>query len=256
MSPVDACATMAKYRRLLVVVALVGLSAGCVGFLTGTQALEFSANRTVASDAALQQTGYQEANNQTVTNVVNIGAAGQERQVNLTSYLYVYNRTVDANDLNESQLAALGGGPDTTRLPEGGARTPPGETSGDSTDVPLGNASGLVTFSVLAMPNARVGGQSVHPLSRVSSERLVRRFLARGNTSVRFVGNHTVESLDGERTVSTFRVEGGQGPGVVVHVATFDAGNDYVVAFGVHPGVIDERDRIDTLLAGLDQPFV
>jgi hypothetical protein len=247
---------MANYRRLLVVVALVGLSAGCVGFLTGSQALEFSANRTVASDAALQETGYQEANNQTVTNVVRVGAAGQERQVNLTSYLSVYNRTVDASDLNESQIAALGG-PDGTRLPEGGPRTPPGAASGDGTDVPLGNTSSVVSFSVLAMPNARVAGESVHPLSRVSTERLVRRFAATENTTVRFEGNHTVSSLGDERTVSTFRLETGPG-GVdaLVHVASFDAGNDYVVTLAVHPALIDERDRIDALVAGLEQPFV
>jgi len=248
---------MANYRRLLVVVALVGVSAGCVGFLTGTQALEFSANRTVASDAALAETGYQEAGNQTVTNVVNIGAAGQQRQVNLTSYLSVYNRTVDASDLNESQLAALGGGPGTTQPPGTGPTTPPGSAGGDSADVPLGNASGIVTFSVLAMPNARVGGQSVHPLSRVSTERLVRRFAATENTSLRFEGNHTVSSLGGERTVSTFRLETRHG-GVdaTAHVASFDTGNDYVVVFAVHPALIDERDRVDTLLAGLEQPFV
>lgn len=248
---------MANYRRLLLVVALVAASAGCLGFITGSEALEFSANRTVASDAALQETGYQEAGNQTVRNVVRIGAAGQERQVNLTSYFYSYNRTVDASDLNESQLAALGGDPGVTQPPGTGPTTPPGETSGDSADVPLGNASGLVTFSVLAMPDARVGGQSVHPLSRVSAERLVRRFAATENTSLRFEGNHTVSSLGGERTVSTFRLETGQaGVDATVHVASFDAGNDYVVVFATHPALIDERDRVDTLLAGLEQPFV
>lgn len=244
---------MANYRRVLLVIALVGLSAGCLGFLTGSQALEFSANRTVASDAALDATGYREADNQTVTNVVRVGTAGQERRVNLTSYLYVYNRSVDANDLNESQLAALGG---ETGVGAPGQGTEPPDGIGNAT-VPVGNARSPVTFSVLAMPNARVGGQSVHPLSRVSPERLVRRFLETGDASVRFVGNRTVDSLGGERTVSTFRVENqGTAADVVVHVAAFDAGNDYVIAFGTHPGLVDERDRVDTLIAGLEQPFV
>lgn len=246
---------MSNVRRLLVVVALVGLSAGCVGFLTGSQALEFSANRTVASDAALEETGYQEAGNQTVTNVVKVGAAGQQRQMNLTSYLYVYNRSVAASDVNESRLRALPGGANATAGASGArTTTPPGD--GNAT-VPLGNASSVVTFSVLAMPNAKVGGQSVHPLSRLSTEQLVRRFAPMENTSLRFEGNHTVPSLGDDRPVSTFRLESEQGGvDVIVHVASFDAGNDYVVVFAAHPALIDERGRVDTLVAGLEQPFV
>jgi hypothetical protein len=114
-----------------------------------------------------------------------------------------------------------------------------------------------------------VGGQSVHPLSRVSTEDLARRFLSTGNGSVSFEGNRTVASLGGQRTVSTFRFEntgpsadGDAGAGTdtaagatdgLVHVASFDAGNDYVIVFAAHPAVIDEQDRIDALIAGLEQ---
>jgi hypothetical protein len=244
---------MSSHRRILLVVAVVGLSTGCLGFLTGGEALAFSANRTVASDAALSETGYQEAQNQTVTNVVNVGVAGQQRQVNLTSYLYTYNRSVDVSDLNESQIPGLGG--DATVSGSSATATPP--AGADNATVPVGNASSLVSFAVLAMPNARVGGQSVHPLSRLSTEALVRQFLDPGDASVRFAGNHTVNSLDGERTVTTFRVEGQtDASDVLVHAATFDAGNDYVVVFAVHPRVVDERDRVDTLIASLEQPCI
>jgi hypothetical protein len=254
---------MTSYRRALaVVVVCVGLSAGCLGFLTGTQALEFSANETVVSDAALGETGYQEANNQTVRNVVQVGVAGQQRQVNLTSYLYMYNRSVTANDLNAS-----GFGPLADNASAGGAGD--GGDSGENTDVPLGNASSPVSFSVLAMPNARVGGQSVHPLSRISTEGLARRFLSTGNGSVSFEGNRTVASLGDQRTVSTFRFEGSANAGAddsadgttdagatdgLVHVASFDAGSDYVIVFAAHPAAFDEQERIDALVAGLEQP--
>jgi hypothetical protein len=245
---------MTRYRRALAVaVVCVGLSAGCLGFLTGAQALEFSANETVVSDAALEETGYQEAGNQTVRNVVQVGVAGQQRQVNLTSYLYRYNRSVTASDLNASGFGALSGEAGARESPSGGG----GEgASGEDTDVPLGNTSSPVSFSVLAMPNARVGGQSVHPLSRVSTDRLARRFLSTGGGSVSFEGNHTVESLGGQRTVSTFRVEGNgstEATDGLVHVASFDTGSDYVILFGAHPAVLDEQDRIDTLIAGLEQ---
>ncbi len=246
---------MSSHRRILLVVVVVGLSTGCLGFLTGSEALAFSANRTVASDAALSETGYQEVENQTVTNVVNVGVAGQQRQVNLTSYLYTYNRSVDASDLNGSQTPWLGDDATAARSPGPGTATPP--AGADNATVPAGNASSLVSFAVLAMPNARVGGQSVHPLSRLSTEALVRQFLGPRDASVRFAGNHTVNSLDGERTVTTFRVEGQtDASDVLVHAATFDAGNDYVVVFAVHPGAVDERDRVDTLIASLEQPFV
>ena len=226
---------MARPRRALLVAVVLVSTVGCLGFLTGSQALEFSANETVVSDAALDETGYQEAGNQTVTNVINVTVAGQTRQANLTSYRYTYNRTVDESEVDRDGLGAL---------PENGT-------------VPVATTSDGVSFSVVATPNARVGGQSVHPLARVSPEDLVQRFLETGNTSVRFEGNRTVASLGAERTVSTFRLEGETNASdAVVHVATFDAGTDFVITFAVHPGIIDEQDRVDTLIAGLEQPFV
>ena len=226
---------MTRHRRALLVAVVLVSTVGCLGFLTGSQALEFSANETVVSDAALDETGYQEAGNQTVTNVINVTVAGQTRQANLTSYRYTYNRTVDESEVDRDGLGAL---------PENGT-------------VPVANTSDGVAFSVVATPNARVGGQSVHPLARASPEDLVQRFLQTGNTSVRFEGNRTVASLGAERTVSTFRLEGETNASdAVVHVATFDAGTDFVITFAVHPGIIDEQDRVDTLIAGLEQPFV
>ena len=244
---------MTSYRRALaVVVVCVGVSAGCLGFLTGTQALEFSANETVVSDAALEETGYQEAGNQTVRNVVQVGLAGQQRQVNLTSYLYTYNRSVSARDLNASGFGAFGGDANAD-----GGQTGGGADGSENVSVPLGNTSSAVSLSVFTMPNARVGGQSVHPLSRGSTEKLVRRFLSVDNSSVSFEGNHSVEALGDQRTVSTFRFEGNGSTDAtdgLVHVASFDAGNDYVIVFSAHPAVIDEQDRIDALIAGLEQP--
>lgn len=242
---------MTRHRRALLVAVVLVSTVGCLGFLTGSQALEFSANETVVSDAALEETGYQEAGNQTVRNVVNVTVAGQTRQANLTSYLYSYNRSVDASEVDGNALGALPENATVAEPPENGT-----EGAGNAT-VPVANTSDGVAFSVLAMPNARVGGQSVHPLARVSSEDLVRRLLETGNTSVRFEGNRSVASLGEERTVSTFRMAGETNASdVVVHVATFDAGTDFVVTFAVHPGVIDERERVDTLIAGLEQPFV
>ena len=233
---------MTRHHRALLVAVVLVSTVGCLGFLTGSQALEFSANETVVSDGTLEETGYQEAGNQTVTNVINATVAGQTRQANLTSYRYTYNRTVDESEVDRDGLGAL---------PENGTE---GTRNGT---VPVANTSDGVSFSVVATPNARVGGQSVHPLARVSPEDLVQRFLETGNTSVRFEGNRTVASLGAERTVSTFRLEGETNASdAVVHVATFDAGTDFVITFAVHPGIIDEQDRVDTLIAGLEQPFV
>ena len=242
---------MTRHRRALLAAVVLVSTVGCLGFLMGSEALEFSANETVVSDAALDETGYQEAGNQTVRNVVNITVAGQTRQANLTSYRYTYNRTVDASEVDGDALGVL---PENATV----AEPPENDTGGaGNATVPGANTSDGVTFSVLAMPNARVGGQSVNPLASVSPEDLVRRLLETGNTSVRFEGNRTVSSLGGERTVSTFRLEGETNASdVMVHVATFDAGTDFVITFAVHPGVIDEQDRVDTLIAGLEQPFV
>lgn len=243
---------MTRYRHLaLPVLVCVLLSAGCLGFLTGQQALEFSANETVVGDAALQETGYQPAGNTSIANSVEVTLAGQTRRANVTSYLHTYNRSVDLSEVN---VTAVGGGNVSGAFANGSDSS----TGAAAQDV---NTSSAVQFTVLATPTQRVGGQSINPFAQVSTEQLARRFIDTTNLSanLRVQGNRTVESLGESRTVTTFRSQGANDRNetdVLVHVATFETRNDFIVVVGAHPAALDEERRIDALVAGLEQPGV
>ena len=220
-------------------------TAGCLGALTGTEPLSFSANETVVTESALDDTGYAHVDNQTINNTVTVSVQGQERDVRVTSHFNFYNRSVDPSefDRNASELSE-----NASMGPDVGAQ-----------------------FAVLSTPAASVGGVSANPLSSLPTEELVRRFFERardaqgadeGNATrdltLTLVDNRTVASLDAERTVSTYLVEtddasapdAGSG---LVHVATFQREGDLIVVVAAHPSMLDEAAQIDRLLGGLER---
>lgn len=210
-------------------VLVLAATAGCLGVFSGPESQSFTANETLVDESALEGTGYAPAGNRTLEDELVVQTSGQERDVSILSHVHFYDRSVD----------------------------------------PSAGTSTGAQFAVLATPVASVRGSSVNPLTSMSTEELVRRFLAasreRGNDvgngtrepDLTLVENRTVESLDGERTVSTYRSgaddSDASGPDALVHVARFEHGGDRVVVVAGHPALLDERDRIDALLAGLEQ---
>lgn len=213
---------MIRARRAAVGVGLVVLlaSAGCLGFVTGDQPLAFAANATEVDDAALEQTGYRLADSESPNSTVNVTAGGQTREVTLSSQVRRYNRTVE-----------LGGG-----------------VEGD-----------FARVTVYSTPAATVAGRSVNPLDDLSSERVVRRLVGASSSlsDVRYESNRSVTFLGESRNVSEYgatqRFEGTR-TNVTIHLTTVEHDGDLVTVVAVHPERIDERSRIDTLLAGLRHP--
>lgn len=210
-----------RWGALLAVLAVAALTAGCVGFLTGAEPLEFSANETLVGDAALEETGYQEADNRTFTQRFNASVAGQERQVTVTNHVYSYNRTL--------------------------AVEPGANASVETTSA--------LRFVVASTPNARVAGQTLNPIAGLSAGQLIERFLPGDRANVRFEGNRSVRALGEQRTVSTYRTSprANANRSALIHLATFEHEGDVIVAAALHPRRIDEQARIDALIAGLEQ---
>ncbi|PSP70185.1 hypothetical protein BRC79_02680 [Halobacteriales archaeon QH_8_67_27] len=201
---------MVRVRAVGIGVALVVVlaSAGCLGFLTGDQPLEFAANATEVDGETLAETEYRVA-----------GSESPNRTLN-SSEVRRYNRTVSVAQSLEGDFAWM---------------------------------------TVYTTPSPTVGGRSVNPVDEWSTERLIRRLVdsTSGNSNVEFESNRSVEFLDGERTVSTYgatRSLNGTETNVTVHLATVEHDGDYVVVVAVHPERIDERSRVDALLAGLRHP--
>lgn len=127
-------------------------------------------------------------------------------------------------------------------------------------DTPLGSQE-VARFVVYTTPQVEVGGAGpFNPVGDLSNRELAQRLSEKFDRveDPRFVGNRTTASLGEQRTVSTFeataQVAGGQSIDVLVHVAKFPHGEDYVIAVAIHPQLIDEEGRVDTLLGGIEHP--
>ncbi|WP_436927351.1 DUF6517 family protein [Halosimplex amylolyticum] len=203
---------------LAVVLAIAG--GGCLGFLTGSQPYEFAANATEVDDSTLESTEYRLASSDSPNRTFNVTAAGQTREVTISSEVRTYNRTVALAPEVEGEFAR---------------------------------------FSVYTTPAATVAGRSVNPVEDWSTERVVRRLVrsTSGLADLRFQSNRSVQFLGADRTVSEYGARqsmGGTETNVTIHLSIVEHDGDTVIAVAVHPEDVDERSHVDELLAGLRHP--
>lgn len=210
-----------RAHRTVVAVALAALlvTSGCIGFLTGSEALEFSAESATVSDAALADSGYEEANVTGEEVNETFSAAGQERRVRVTNWLAQYERAVDLGPLGEKRAAV---------------------------------------FVALSTPKVEVLGRTFNPLADTSNRDLLQRLQSRysGLRVGDRVDSRNVTALGAQRTVDTFEGQAtfaGVDVDVYVHVTKFEHDGDIVAAIAIHPQQLDgERETVDDLLAGLE----
>lgn len=201
-----------------VALAVVTVTAGC-GFLLGTESLSFSASPATVGDSALSETGYEETNvtEQTISREFTV--ADQTWTVEVTNHLAQYERQVELAELG-SQRAAV--------------------------------------FTVFATPEVEVAGQAFNPIKDLSERDIVERFQSnyQGVSVGERTGNATVTALGADRTVEQFAgtaTLGGAEVDVVIEIAKFKHGSDYVVALAVYPERLDgEHDNVVTMLEGLE----
>ncbi len=203
-----------------VLLAALIVTSGCVGFLTGSEALEFSASKATPSDRALSDTGYEEVGVEEQTVNETVSAAGQEREVEVTNWMAQYDRSVDLGTLG-SQRAAV--------------------------------------FVAFATPQVEVAGKTFNPVGDMSNRELLRQLQSRydGLQVGAQVGNDSVTALGEERAVETYEGQAGfQGAtaDVYVHVTTFEHDGDFVIAVAVYPQQLDgEQERVYALIGGLER---
>jgi hypothetical protein len=78
-----------------------------------------------------------------------------------------------------------------------------------------------------------------------------------GLSNVQFEANRTVEFLGADRTVSEYSARqtmGGVETNVTIHLAIAEHDGDNVIGVALHPERVDERARVNELLAGLRHP--
>lgn len=133
-----------------------------------------------------------------------------------------------------------------------------------SVDLPLDVGGELARFTVLSSPEVSIADQAFNPLADMDNDDLAMRVQEQYGTveNVRKIDEREAELLGETVTVGRYRADAeteGESTEVNLHIAKgenerSDGDRDFVVTVGVHPSDIDERDRIDTMLAGAAHP--
>jgi hypothetical protein len=210
-------------RRTAAAVALAVLltTSGCIGFLTGQEALRFEAQPAAVADAAAESAGY--ASNGTRTMTVNrtFQVAGQERRVVATNQITTYEKSLDLGFLGEAKLGV---------------------------------------FTVISTPAVEVAGQTLNPIGDYGNARLVELIQSRyaGLRDVEQVSSQNITVQGTETTVTkyaaTARVQG-QDVDVFVHVTKYRDGEDFVIALGVYPQLLDgEESNVLSMMRAIQHP--
>jgi len=224
-------------RRILLtaVVALLVVSSGCVGLITG-ETVEFEANEASESNSALESTGY-EANNSSQRNVTrDVTFLGQERTIRIVNQVNRYTK--------DGTLANATGNETLARAVERGQT--------NATSVP-----DLARFVVVSSPGAKVLGQTLNPAAGWSNQRIFEEVAGQTGqlNNLEQDGSRTTESLGDSRNVTEFtattQIEGRE-VDVRAHVTSFEHEGDIVIAVGVHPEQMDEGENVDELIGGIE----
>lgn len=213
-------------ERAIPTLLLVGLMAtsGCLGFITGEEALTFASGEATVSDSALQKTGYEMTREKDVGVEKNFSVANQTRQVKVTNHLVEYKREVSVPTVGSQELAR---------------------------------------FTVLATPKVKIAGKTFNPVKDISNRELAKQLQQKYETvtNIEPEGNRTVQMLGSGVRVSKFsaeaKVKGGQTISVYLHIAQAETDKDFVIAFAVYPQELDaqpprEQQNVDTLLEGVE----
>lgn len=209
-------------KRATAALLLAGLllTSGCLGFLTGQEALQFQSGQATVSQQAQADAGYEKAreDDQVVTRTFE--TANQTREVEVTNHVVEYKRQVSLPVLGTQELAR---------------------------------------FTVLATPKVTIAGQGpFNPVGDLSNRELAEQLQEKYETvqNVQLESNRTVTVLGEETRVSKFaaeaQIQGGQTADVYLHLAQAETEDDFVVMVAVYPQDLDgEQQNVDRLLEGV-----
>lgn len=210
-------------RRYAVVaaVALLAVTSGCLGVITGEEPLSFEADPATTDADVAAERGYEHQG--TDTQVVNesVSVAGQTREVQATTYVTTYQKSVS---------------------------------------IPLVGEARLGTFSLVSTPAAEVAGKSFNPLANADNDRLVEMIASNydGIDSSNAVDSRTLTMLGTETNVSKYDGEttvAGQSVDIYIHVTKVRHGDDVVVAAAVYPQQLEgESENVFDLIEAVEHP--
>lgn len=209
---------MTRTSLAVTAVVLLVLGAGCLGFVTGSEPLEFSASPATVTDDARTEAGYQENAVEAQPLERDVTVAGQQRTVKVTNHVARYGREVDLGPLGQQELGV---------------------------------------FVVLSTPEVEVLGRTFNPVGDMSNRELLQRLQGNyqslevgdrvGTTQVQVLGEDTaLETYDGTASVEGREVD------IRIRITRVTHEGDYVIAVGLYPAQLSEESgRIETLVEGI-----
>jgi hypothetical protein len=194
-------------------------TSGCLGVLTGSEALEEEAAEPRVDEAALEETGYELAETSTDTIEREVSAGEVTREVRAVNQLAEYRRSVDLAALGEEEYGV---------------------------------------FAVVATPAFEIGDRTMSPVERWSNRKLaaeVQKQYSDLEVGAE-AGQRSVAALQSKMDVSTFEgtatVAGNEGVEIFLHAGKVRHDEDFVLVVGVHPQRLpDESEHVDTLVRNL-----
>jgi hypothetical protein len=208
-------------RSAAVVLAALLLTGGCLGFVTGDEALTFEAEQAVVDEVVAADAGYRSNGTRTVAVNRTFDVAGQSRTVTAKNEVTTYEKVLDLGALGEARLGV---------------------------------------FAVVSTPAVTVGDQTLNPIGDYDNDQLVGLIRSEypGLHDVDPVGSRTITVL-GERTeVTKYAAEATvmeRRIDVYVHVTKLRHESDFVVAIGLYPRLLDgEEEHILEMMRAIDHP--
>lgn len=207
---------------LLVVLALI-VTGGCVGLVIG-DGVQMDGEPAAVNEDTVAETGFTFSEYRTVHLNETVDVLGQERHINTTNHVVIYNRTSTLEQFDQ-------------------------DTGG---------------FVVISTPDVSIGGQSVNPAARMSNRELVGQFEGELESQVgqlgelREVSQRTEPMLGYAATVTVFETNSTIGNRTVtlyVHVTKIKHEGDLVAAIGVHPEALQQQSpEISRLIRNIEHP--
>ena len=271
-------------RRRLVAAGTIGLTAlgGCLEFATGEGPLRETAQPAAVEDAALSETGYEQADKRTETVSQEVDVAGQTRAVEAVNQVVIYERAVSTAALlgNDTGGESPAGDGDLSNgseelpddlpadydgdLPDeydgdlpadietgedqqtadNEAGDDGDESSGDGGDDQQGGWSRSI---LLTTPSFSIAGQSFNPVGEMDNAELLSMLSGEfeGLSVGEAVGETTATVLGTETTVSTFDGElerNGLTVDLLLELTTVEHDGDYVVGVAGYPQVLEATE--------------
>lgn len=211
---------MNRRQAIVAIGSLTSLSsAGCIGFITGEEALAFEATQATVPNAVLEDTGYAEDDVSTEAVTRSFSVGGQSREVEVTNWLARYERSIELGPLGEQELGV---------------------------------------FAVLSTPQVRVLNQTFNPVGEMSNRELLEQLQARysnltvgdriGSDRLQILGEDaTVDRFEATATFEATEIE------LRVHVTTVAHAEDYIVPIAIYPRRLPgEADRVNRLYEAIE----